>query len=139
MELNVWVDGWQMQCCGEPFSVGSDVSWTLRWEPDWEWLSVLLGDQGAASMDAAEDHHEDVPEGTPETVGTVRSITAVHCRYAPSGAPRELVPVPGSGVLTPLSKADGWTKDRDELRFVGYLVRIATDAQPPDPARPALG
>jgi hypothetical protein len=27
--LVVWVDGWQMQCCGTPFAVGSQVAWTL--------------------------------------------------------------------------------------------------------------
>ena len=27
--LLVWVDAWQMQCCGDPFAVGSSVEWTL--------------------------------------------------------------------------------------------------------------
>jgi hypothetical protein len=25
--MMVWVDGWQMQCCGDPFSVGSADGW----------------------------------------------------------------------------------------------------------------
>ena len=28
--MTIWVDGWQMQCCGEPFRLGSQVAWTLR-------------------------------------------------------------------------------------------------------------
>lgn len=36
--LLVWVDAWQMQCCGDPFAVGSRVAWTLS-EPDREWLA----------------------------------------------------------------------------------------------------
>ncbi|WP_425564009.1 DUF6578 domain-containing protein [Nonomuraea longicatena] len=30
MRLNIWVDGWQMDCCGEPFQVGSHVTLKLR-------------------------------------------------------------------------------------------------------------
>lgn len=25
----MWVEGWQLQCCGEPFAVGTAVSWRL--------------------------------------------------------------------------------------------------------------
>lgn len=25
----IWMDDWEMQCCGEPFEVGSRVTWTL--------------------------------------------------------------------------------------------------------------
>jgi hypothetical protein len=38
-------------------------------------------------------------------------------------------PVPGTGVWTDLKSADGWTADRGDERFLGYLVRLAT---PPD-------
>jgi hypothetical protein len=31
-------------------------------------------------------------------------------------------PVPGSCVLTNVKSADGWTADRSEERFVGYVV-----------------
>ncbi|WP_425394387.1 DUF6578 domain-containing protein [Actinoplanes subtropicus] len=26
VEIKVWVDDWQMQCCGAPFAVGDEVS-----------------------------------------------------------------------------------------------------------------
>jgi hypothetical protein len=29
MGMTVWVDSWQMRCCGEAFHVGSQVAWTL--------------------------------------------------------------------------------------------------------------
>jgi hypothetical protein len=63
-----------------------------------------------------------------ETTGTVTAISAVHCRYAPPSDEDErmLYPVCSSSVLTPAMQADGWTPDRDGLRFVGYLVRVAT-------------
>jgi hypothetical protein len=124
--LKVWVDGWQMQCCGEPFAVGSQISWTLG-DVDREWLGGVLGAR-AAEIDAAEEHHGDVPEGAPETVAIVSGISAVHCRYAPAPGSdsNALYPVPASAVLTELTSADGWTPDRADLHFAGYLVDLFT-------------
>jgi hypothetical protein len=77
-------------------------------------------------VDAAEEHHGGVPDDTMPTQGTVTRIVAVHCRYAPGpgGDSRTIYPVPGSGVLTDVASADGWTADRGDERFVGYLVQL---------------
>src|ERR1700678_752135 len=111
MDMTVWVDAWQMQCCGEQFGIRSRVSWTLG-EADRDWLATMLGD--GVTVDAAEEHHGGVPEGTPETTGTVTAISAVHCRYAPSPGDggRTLYPVGLSAVLTSVTKAHGRTPDR---------------------------
>jgi hypothetical protein len=78
-------------------------------------------------VDAAEEHHGGVPDGTPPTPATVTAITAVHCQYAssPGKGKRALSPARSSAVLTPVTSADGWTPGRDGLHFPGYLVRIA--------------
>jgi len=112
--MTVWVDYWQIQCCGEPFIVGAQVTWTLR-EPDADWLTTVLGPD--VQVDAAEEHHGGVPEEAPTTTGKVLSIAAVHSRYPP---------VLTSTVRTKVSIADGRIKDREDLRFAGYLVRLAT-------------
>jgi hypothetical protein len=39
----VRVDGWQMECCGEPFAVGSAVWWTLAVASDADRLTLVLG------------------------------------------------------------------------------------------------
>jgi hypothetical protein len=123
--MTVWVDAWQVQCCGEQFGIGSRVSWTLA-RANAKRLAQLLGSDVA--VDAAEEHHGGVPDGTPETAGTVTAISTVHCRSAPraGGDQRVLHPVPSSTVLTPVTTADGRTPDRHGLHFAGYLVRIAT-------------
>ncbi|REK90492.1 hypothetical protein DY245_10080 [Streptomyces inhibens] len=90
----------------------------------------MLGAEAAATVDAAEEHHGGTREETSATAATVTvtGISAVHCRFAPlPGKPAHTrYPVPGSGTLTALSSADGWTPDRDDLQFVGYLVELAT-------------
>jgi hypothetical protein len=125
MGMMVWVDSWQMQCCGEPFHLGSQVDWTLG-DADPDWLEAVLGADAQRTVDAAEEHHGGVPEDTAPTRGTVTAIAAVHCRYAarPRSDPHTSYPVPGSGVLTDVESADGWTPDRGDEQFVGYLVQL---------------
>jgi hypothetical protein len=125
MGMTVWVDSWQMQCCGEPFHLGSQVAWTLG-HVDLDCLGAMLGADGQQTVDAAEEHHGGVPEDTMPTRGAVIRIAAVHCRYAPmpGSESRTSYPVPGSGVLTDVELADGWTADRGDERFVGYLVQL---------------
>ncbi|MBE1564789.1 DUF6578 domain-containing protein [Nonomuraea africana] len=123
MDLVVWVDDWQMQCCGDPFGVGSRVSWKLG-EPDRDWLATVLGD---VRVDKAEDHHL-VPADTPVTEAVVTAISAVHCAYAPKpGATSPtMYAVEGSAVLSPVESAERWTKNLGDRKFVGYLVHLRT-------------
>ncbi|ROO86953.1 hypothetical protein EDD29_4539 [Actinocorallia herbida] len=117
MEVDVWMDDWQMECCGEPFQVGDRVTWTLamgRYE-------VYPG----LDADAYEDHHE--VAATSEVTGTVRAIDAVHVRFAPE-APggRTFVPVAGSATRTPIPKARRFESApaARQDRFTGYLIRL---------------
>jgi hypothetical protein len=125
MGMTIWVDSWQMQCCGEPFRLGSQVAWTLR-AADPDWLEAILGADTQQAVDAAEEHHGGVPDDTVPTRGTVTHIAAVHCRFAPTpGSDSQTAClVPGTGVLTNVRSADGWTDDRGDEHFVGYLVQL---------------
>ena len=124
MIMTVWVDSWQMQCCGDPFRRGSRVAWTLR-DVDPDWFAAMLGPFVRRNVAAAEEHHGGVREDTRPTTGTVARIAAVHGRYAPrAGDPGPSYRVPGSGVLTEVESAGGRIADRGEERFVGYLVQL---------------
>jgi hypothetical protein len=125
----VWIEDWQQQCCGQPFAVGSRVSWTLI-VPDAERLASVLGPDLSASITHAEEHHGGRPEHAAATMGTVRSIRAVRCRYAhlPGADSRMHRPVPGSTAMTSVNAADGWETEQENLRFVGYLVELETEA-----------
>jgi hypothetical protein len=110
----VWVDGWQLDCCGKPFRVGSRVSWTLR-AGDVQWLADVLGLEVAASMDTAEEHHGGVARDTARTTVTVTRIAQVHYRADPD-------PVPGWGLIAEVAAAEKWVTDRGDKRFAGFLV-----------------
>ena len=123
--VTVWVDGWQVQCCGEPFSVGSQVSWTLSRCTDPAFATAVLGDDLASSLTHQEEHHGGLPDDAPTTTGVVRSIRAVSCAYAPDADDRTcLRPVPGTSRVTDEVDADGWEPETDTLRFVAYIVGL---------------
>jgi hypothetical protein len=117
VQIDVWMAGWQMECCGTPFRNGSEVSWRLRPPTDVGWLDTVLRPGFAATVGAVEDHHGD--SSAPLTTATVVSIATVHCRFGPE-------PVPGSGVVTPVAKAEKRNGDTDDRRFAGFLVRVLT-------------
>jgi hypothetical protein len=133
MHLVVWVDGWQLQCCGPPAQVGHDVTWTLSDKPDREWLATTLGEPLADRITHAEDHHGGLPDDAPVARGVVRAISAAYCRYAPDpepSDPRALSPVPGSAVLRAVARATGWEDEPPGLHFVGYVVDLRAGADP---------
>jgi hypothetical protein len=88
--------------------------------------SAMLGSDLARDVDKAEEHHGGVSDDIAATVGSVASIEAVRCRYAPlpGEAENDLFPVAGSGIVTAVRRADGWTANAGDLKFVGYLARL---------------
>ncbi len=130
MNVVVWIDAWQMQCCGTPFSVNDEVHWTLGDGKDDEWIESVA-DETAQSIEFREEHHGGLPDDAPITKGIVRSIRTLHTRYvALEGQQNELVPVSGSGTFAPKTYADGWeaedfeTGAAERYQFDGYVVEL---------------
>ncbi|MEU5214690.1 DUF6578 domain-containing protein [Streptomyces sp. NPDC020807] len=119
--LTVWVDGWQMECCGESFAVGGVVSWTLL-RADPEDYADVVGAEAARGIGFREEHHLGHEEGEAVSVEVV-AIVEAHCAYAPRpGGGRTYEPVRGSHVLVPVRRAERWVEERPGSRFVGWLV-----------------
>ena len=126
MRVKVWMDAWQQQCCGEPFSVGTSISWNLI-DRDLAWLAPVIGADEVKRIRFAEDHHAEADTGV-RTSAVVTSIYAVLCQYEPSpnDDPRRFQHpmVPGSQTLDPVATATGWESESDTHTFVGYLVEL---------------
>jgi hypothetical protein len=114
---------WQMQCCGTPFKVGDDVTWTLLEGSDSKALSQVLGPQLADQITHVEEHHGRHPEDAPTTTGRVKQIRTVAVRYE-STASDVAVSVPGSAKVIQVEAADGHDTDPGDGRLVGYLVDL---------------
>ena len=123
--MRVWVSSWQQECCGEPFRVGGEVRWTLQ-EPDLDFARTILGDALAETITHDEEHHRDLPDDTPPTIGTVTAINVVSCKYSPGAVPNErtFYPITGSAVLRDRSQVTGSVPVDEGFQLVGYLVDI---------------
>ncbi|WIM93508.1 hypothetical protein ACTOB_005488 [Actinoplanes oblitus] len=114
MEINIWMPGWEMDCCGEPFEAGSPVAWSLRWPATGlDWLPPVLP-RATPPIDAAEGHHG---TGGPLVRGVVRAIDTLHCRHDPA-------PVPGSGLIRRVAAARPFVEEHGDRSFAGFLVRL---------------
>ncbi|MFE7457746.1 DUF6578 domain-containing protein [Streptomyces sp. NPDC057554] len=135
MTLTIWVDDWQMQCCGESFTPGDVVSWHLL-EIDPEDYADLVGSDRAADIDFCEEHHGGEGDHAPTRL-RVLTITEVHCQYeVPSGNSNVRHPVPGTTEVVPVQEADGWAVTRPHVEFAGYLV-TAERTEPSKEPRPS--
>lgn len=126
--LLVGVVDWQQQCCGEPFSVGSLVSWTLTRTIDATWVADRAGPELGAEVAHVEDHHDLAPTDVASVVrGRVARIRAVSCRFAldpsaPDGRTDDAVP--GTAVLDDLRDVDPWFEPLEPLQLAGFVVDL---------------
>jgi hypothetical protein len=118
----VWIDDWEMQCCGEPFSVGDSVNWPASPLSDSTWYAVL-GLEKVPSW-----HYSAHVDDKGELRGRVEEIEAVFCRFQVIN--REATRISGSGILERRARAvnsephDDWGGPKS---WIGYLVRVNTD------------
>ncbi len=144
-------DGWQMECCGEPFSVGDEVRWQLSlhrpedltspatWQDSFSELAPVAGGAPVAGLLCVETHGPG-PHDVPATVGTVRSIQVVVEGYAETHAgSRAYEPVAGERWLRPVVTCpkgfrDETRPDRDGRGHLhqetGVLVELETPGEP---------
>jgi hypothetical protein len=131
--VRVWIEAWEWQCCGDPFGLGSNVTWGLL--PASEHLTSELANQFgegvARKLTHYETHHE--MDGDPEAIptrGGVEAIDAAFCVVeADPDNPQFYEPVPDSGVLEPRQSANGWEPEDEPggkryRTFSGYIVTL---------------
>jgi hypothetical protein len=120
----VWIDSWQMHCCGEPFQVGQQVTFSTNPAVDQDFLGVVLGEPGAPGVTHYEDHHGLDTEPMANLSGTVELIEAISCRYELRDG--VIYPVAGTTRAVSRDEATGWEPEQREegLRFVGYVVTV---------------
>jgi hypothetical protein len=142
--MKVWMDAWQLTCCGEPFSVGYEVEWRLNpVSPDERsFFAGPLGDEVASSITHSENHHSGDRVAPETTRGRVDSITAVYWRVGPRPGenprvPNILYPLGGSALLEERDSTNGgerprrsrsrlnlWPKRFKHTTFAGYIVDL---------------
>ena len=116
--VTVWIDDWQIQCCGDPFKVGDTVRWTAV-----PWKSPLSDDVYEGTIDYYYENHAGKDDRVFEITGTVTAITALYAMMAADSVkPKWKVPV--SWQSTAVDEADGDNDDVDDLTFQAYVVHL---------------
>ncbi|GAB7075252.1 MULTISPECIES: DUF6578 domain-containing protein [Streptomyces] len=122
MTVTIWIDSWQMECCGESFGPGEVVAWQLVVVGAEDHADVV-GGRRAVEIDFREEHHGGAGEEAVAAVKVV-GVEEVHCRYEiPPGSESDVrQPVPGTTEFFPVGRAEKWVEERPGLEFCGYLV-----------------
>jgi hypothetical protein len=124
----IYVEGWQMECCGDAFATGSVVRWTLA-PADHDFLDAVLGPALSADVTDAEEHHHDPATTSVQPFsGVVRSIRTVSCQYAKPEGASSLYPVANTAVLTEVTSTEATIPAESGVVFLGWLVSVAPAA-----------
>lgn len=121
----VWVDGWQLDCCGDPFGIGDAVTWLLK-PATTSWFVEMLGEEIGSRVSHAEERHDESAIAT-EQRGRVVSMRRVYLtmwRHTPQSV--TWFPAEGSAELVDVvhtSDADSCAVPDGEL--FGYLVELS--------------
>jgi hypothetical protein len=135
MSAVVWVESWEMQCCGEPFFVGGNASWPIARTNPSDWLNDHFDRLGRALPELEYSRHgvED-PSDQYTLAGLIRSIEALH--YGVHVAPDQhhpgvtLIPTAGTQRLTAVQSDQMWElepKDPMQESFAGWIVEIVDE------------
>jgi hypothetical protein len=142
--IDVFLGGWQIECCTPPPGEGDVVSWRLQWVDDpagpgahgARWRAVPAAPPAADGLvlhDGAvhawwggsagdlplrgrllADDHGQVPEQVPPVTGTVLSVRVVEQAYLRTGM-RTYEPLAGAYSLRPVPRSPRWfTSDRPD-------------------------
>lgn len=106
MDIKVYYDGWQMDCCGKPFSVGDLVKWMCIKSIKGNWI---------IDVDYFYEAHDDSDY---VIYGKVVHIDAIQYEYSKSR----------NNVLTPISYTRKPIKKCEKFMEEGYVVTL-TDVQ----------
>lgn len=110
-------DSWQLQCCGEPFSVGDKVEWTCK-------IPKKGYNRHGIKIDFWEEHHG---EGTHTIIGTVTKIIAE--RSESDANEKTIIYEDVDIIRDELQHADGWESEYESDEtvrrdFFGYIVEL---------------
>lgn len=113
----IYYEQWQLQCCGNPFSVGDTVQWTCLMPQEYKNAHGII-------LDFEEEHHG---FATHSIVGTVAKIIAERSEF-PKGK-RVVWYHKAQTIQEEIPCADGWESDKKddettERTFWGYIVEL---------------
>ena len=119
MNCKVFYESWQMDCCGEPFSIGDTVNWTVgEYEKLGPCNTVNLG-----KIDYYYENHLFDRGPYFELEGQVIDIKILYEKFGPSKL-KSTESVPVSGELRETSKVERYEKGFNGMMVTGFIVAL---------------
>ena len=118
-ECRIYYESWQLQCCGDPFSVGEKVEWTCT-EPG------ESKDAHGFPLDFVEEHHLG---WTHLVTGTITRIVSERSEVPQSDKPISINYDEVEIIREDIQFAngwEGWKDDDDTMHYTlwGYIVEL---------------
>lgn len=127
MIIEVNIDSWQLDCCGDEFTVGSTVIWKI------EALDPAVFPSPYPVF--VEDHHDLTEPGTPVTsvTATVTRIYAISDQFVPMGDGRRVINDPRESLEQEVDRAIRFFESPGDYSHSGYrvLLDVPDDTQLP--------
>lgn len=119
MDCKVFYESWQMDCCGEPFSIGDTVNWTVgKYEKLGPCNTVNLG-----TIDYYYENHLFDRGPYYELEGKVIGIKILYEKFEPTKL-KPTVSLSVSGVLREKSKVERFEKGFNGMKVTGFVVTL---------------
>jgi hypothetical protein len=129
----VWVSSWEMQCCGEPFSLGGAASWPVARTQSADWLEERFSRLSRARPSYQYSRHGvDEPDDLFTLTGAIRCIEALHYDLHAEDDPNlpgdtSLFPTVGTERLTTVESDHMWEMEPNDMTrqsFAGWIVEV---------------
>ena len=114
MDLKIYYDDWQMECCGDAFKLGDKVNWyTAKFKADSDF--IFKDTDYSYEAHGGEEY---------EITGVVTGISAIYFRYEPCDGPHGRVLQPVEYKSKEISRSHGYEPNFGGFTFGAYLVQL---------------
>ena len=118
-KCTIYIDGWQIQCCGDRFKVGEFVKWRVE-----NYNKRIEQYEAAGEFDYYYENHPMNSDGYFTFTGIVVGIDIIFARFVPDPSQGEKVLICSDTFIQPTKEAAIWIKDEREYKFDGYIVHF---------------
>lgn len=129
--FNVWIEGWEMQCCGDSFIVGDFVQWPAVPVERSDWLERLFKGREVVVHYAYRAHGDDEEDEPPVErvsgrVERIDAVTSAVVRTPIDAIGHEVTISEGTAELHPVRRVHRGRPlaDTEQAEFFGYLVML---------------
>jgi len=118
-KCTVYIEAWQIQCCGYHFKIGESIKWRLE-----HYGKVMEFYEDAGIIDYYYENHPLNTSGYYVLLGTVASIDILYTKLIPDRSRGTNCVMRSDSYSKPVKEAFIWEKNERKFSFDGYIVHF---------------